>query len=47
VRQSADILSAMGAAVTVHRYEGRSHTVSRDELDLARQLLLRAFFAPD
>jgi predicted esterase len=47
VQQSAEILSAMGAEVTVRRYEGRGHTVSRDELDLARQLLQTAFFDPD
>lgn len=41
VRETADVLSAMGAAVTSRRYPGRPHTVSADELEQARALLER------
>ncbi len=41
VEESAAILSAMGAAVTTKRYPGRPHTVTQEELELARQLLLQ------
>jgi predicted esterase len=40
VEESAAILSAMGAAVTTKRYPGRPHTVTQEELDLARNFLL-------
>lgn len=39
VEESAAILAAMGAVVTAKRYPGRSHTVSAEELGLARSLL--------
>jgi predicted esterase len=39
VEESASILSAMGAAVTARRYPGRTHTISAEELGLARSLL--------
>jgi phospholipase/carboxylesterase len=41
VEESAAILSAMGAAVTTKRYPGRPHTVTQEELELARNLLLQ------
>ena len=43
VQESADILTAMGARVTLRRYPGRPHTVSPDELVSARALLAEAF----
>jgi predicted esterase len=39
VEESASILSAMGAVVTTRRYPGRPHTISAEELGLARALL--------
>jgi predicted esterase len=45
VQASAQVLAGMGAAVTLRRYEGRGHTVSREEIDLTRHLLHDAFFA--
>jgi predicted esterase len=39
VEESASILSAMGAAATARRYPGRPHTISAEELGLARSLL--------
>ena len=39
VEQSATILTKMGAAVTAHRYPNRPHTVSREEIDVAKKLL--------
>ena len=41
VEESAAILSDMGAAVTTKRYPGRPHTVTQEELELARNLLLQ------
>jgi predicted esterase len=41
VEESAEILSAMGAKVTTKRYPGRPHTITREELELARNLLLQ------
>jgi phospholipase/carboxylesterase len=43
VQQSADILSGMGAAVTVRRFPGRPHTILPEELDAARLMVLQAF----
>lgn len=43
VQQSADILAAMNARVTVRRYPGRPHTVGADELAIARQMITDAF----
>lgn len=40
VEESAAILRAMGAEVTTKRYPGRPHTVSREEVELARSLLV-------
>jgi phospholipase/carboxylesterase len=42
VEESAAILSGMGATVTTKRYPGRPHTVTQEELELARNLLLQA-----
>ena len=41
VEQSAAILSAMDAKVTTKRYPGRPHTITQEELALARNLLLQ------
>ena len=43
VAASAAELERMGAAVTARRYPGRTHTISGDEVALARQLLATAF----
>ncbi len=43
VEESATVLSRMGAEVTLERYPGRSHTVSREEIDLGKQLLTAVF----
>ena len=42
VEESASILGAMGASVTLRRYPGRPHTVTAEELDHARRLLEEA-----
>ena len=41
VEESAEILAAMGAKVTTKRYPGRPHTITQEELGLARNLLLK------
>lgn len=41
VEQTAAILEAMGADITTKRYPNRPHTVTRDELELANQLVVR------
>jgi predicted esterase len=46
VQESAEILSRMGAHVTAMRYPGRGHTVDRDELEHAKDLLRAAFAGP-
>ena len=43
VEATAVELTRMGADVLTRRYPGRPHTISGDEIDLARQLLERAF----
>ncbi len=45
VEESAAVLRAMGAEVTIRRYPGRPHTVSAEEVDLAAHLLAKAFAA--
>jgi predicted esterase len=45
VQQSAQVLATMGAAVTVRRYANRSHTISAEEMDYAKQLLRDAVSA--
>lgn len=42
VEESAAILSLMGATVTTKRYPGRPHTVTQEELELARKFLLQS-----
>jgi predicted esterase len=42
VQQSAEVLAAMGAVVETHRYAGKPHSVSGEEVVLARHLLATA-----
>lgn len=42
VEESAAILRAMGANVVAKRYPGRPHTVSAEEVEIARNLLVTA-----
>ena len=39
VQQSGHVLMEMGASVTARRYEGRLHTITRDEIEVAKQLI--------
>ncbi|MGB7461870.1 MAG: hypothetical protein WBW14_03160, partial [Candidatus Acidiferrum sp.] len=39
VQQSGHVLMEMGASVTARRYEGRPHTITRDEIEVAKQLI--------
>ena len=41
VEETASVLSAMGARVSLRRYAGMPHTVSRLEIEEARQLITR------
>jgi predicted esterase len=43
VRDSAAVLSAMGADVVVRRYPGMPHTIIREEIEEARRLIDRVF----
>ena len=43
VQQSAEELQRMGATVTSHRYPGKPHSVSADEMDRAVAFLANAF----
>lgn len=45
VQASAAELDRMGARITAHRYPGRPHTISADELEHARRLVHEAFAA--
>jgi predicted esterase len=45
VQQSAKILGDMGASVTARRYEGRPHTITREELGFGKRLIEDAFAA--
>jgi phospholipase/carboxylesterase len=40
VEESATILNTMGAKVTTKRYPGRPHTITQEEIELGRSLLL-------
>ena len=40
VKESASTLSALGGNVTVKRYPGMPHTISKDELEQARRILV-------
>jgi predicted esterase len=42
VQESAAVLTAMGAEVDLRRYPGRPHSVSEDELTVARELIASA-----
>jgi len=42
VQESADVLTKMGADVTLKRYAGMPHTISREEISEARALLAKA-----
>jgi len=46
VQESADVLAAMNAKVTVRRYPGRAHTVSADEVRFASAIINDAFGPP-
>jgi phospholipase/carboxylesterase len=39
VQESADVLTKMGAEVTLKRYPGMPHTISREEIEEARALI--------
>lgn len=43
VMESAEVLRGMGAGVETRRYPGRAHTVSAEEIEVARELIARAF----
>lgn len=43
VQASAAELERMGAAITVRRYPGRPHTITAEEVDLARTLVREVF----
>ena len=43
VEQSAKIFAEMGAAVRSQRYANRPHTISNEEIDLARKLIQSAY----
>jgi phospholipase/carboxylesterase len=46
VQETGEVLAGMGAQVTLQRYPGRPHTVSGEEIVLARRLLAQAFPRP-
>ena len=39
VEETASVLSALGAAVTLRRYPGLSHTINEDEIEQAKNIL--------
>jgi phospholipase/carboxylesterase len=41
VQESADVLTGMGADVTLKRYPGMPHTISREEITEAKALIVR------
>ena len=43
VQESARIFTAMGAQVELRRFPGKPHSVSGEEIEMARQLIERAF----
>ena len=45
VSKSAELLGRMGALVTTRRYEGRPHTITREELEFGKRLLEDTFAA--
>jgi predicted esterase len=42
VQESATVLGSMGADVTLRRYPGMPHTISREEIDAARTVIAKA-----
>ncbi|AXC14260.1 phospholipase/Carboxylesterase [Acidisarcina polymorpha] len=46
VQESADVIARMQGKVTTRRYPGRAHTVSADEVRLAKQILAESFGTP-
>jgi len=47
VEESAKVLATMGARVTTRRYAGKAHSVSGEEVALARELIEEAFVDND
>ena len=43
VQDSVNVMREMGAVVTARRYEGRPHTITREELEAGKRLLEDAF----
>jgi hypothetical protein len=43
VQQSGDILSKMGADVVLRRHVNRPHTITCEEIELAKQLIREVF----
>ncbi len=43
VRESASVLSAMGAEVLLRRYPGMPHTISQQEIKEVKKLILKTF----
>jgi len=43
VEESASVLSALGAEVLLKRYPGMPHTISQQEIEEARRLMVRVF----
>jgi phospholipase/carboxylesterase len=43
VRESASVLSAMGAQVLLRRYPGMPHTISQQEIEEAKKLIVKTF----
>ncbi len=43
VEETAKVLGAMGADVTLKRYPGKPHSVNADEVELARELVAKVF----
>lgn len=39
VQRSAEIFAEMGASVTANRYEGRPHTITRQEMEFGKRLI--------
>lgn len=46
VEQSAKIFAEMGAAVTSRRYANRSHTISSEEIEIAKTIIRDAYGSP-
>ncbi len=46
VEESAQVLTGMQAKVTIRRYPGRPHTVSGEEVQFGRQMIVDAFAQP-